>query len=318
MEKKKIILPIVALMSIGIGFLSAKMIEKIQQPNVNIFQDIAKENSNIKIIGNNDSLYLFQPIKIKGELTFAGERVPLEDAEIMERLDRELQVNAYWQSNTILSMKLSNRYFDLIGKILQEEGVPADFVYLPLIESGFRDVVSPAGAAGFWQFIPETGRRYGLEINDIVDERYNIEKATRAACQMLKSDKEKLGSWTAAAAAYNVGVNGIQNKMSQQKMTSYYDLLLNQETSRYVFRMLAMKIIYTAPQQAGFKIEEDDLYKPFQYKTIQIDSSIADLADFAIQNGIKYKELKMLNSWMRNTSLSNKSKKVYDIKILSL
>jgi hypothetical protein len=318
MDKKKIIIPTIVLLSLGVGFISAKVIERIYPKPVNIFEQIANENKNIKIISNQDSAFLIKPLTIEGNLVFAGEEVPLKDNEVKERLDRELQVNAYWHSNTILSMKLSNRHFGEIERILLEEGVPADFKYLPLIESGFRDVVSPAGAAGFWQFLKGTAASYGLEVNGNVDERYHIEKSTRAACKYLKEAKATLGSWTLAAAAYNCGVAGVQQKMDQQKMTNYYDLLLNQETSRYVFRMLAMKIIYTNPKQAGFQIEAEELYQPYQYSTVVVDTSVSDLATFALERGIKYKELKMLNSWLRDTNLYNKTRKPYELKIVSL
>jgi hypothetical protein len=187
---------------------------------------------------------------------------------------------------------------------------------LPLIESGFRDVTSPAGASGFWQFLSGTGKRYGLEINEDVDERYHVEKSTRAACAYLKEAKAKLGSWTLAAASYNMGIEGINAKLQKQHVASYYDLFLTQETSRYVFRMLAMKAIFTSPRKAGYMLEANDLYQPYTYKTVTVDSSIADIANFAEANGLLYKHIKLLNSWMRSTAIPNKEKKQYEIKIL--
>ncbi|MCW3125336.1 MAG: hypothetical protein JWO03_994 [Bacteroidetes bacterium] len=263
-----------------------------------------------------DTAMQVYPFRVDGELTFAGERVPMEEPDVRERLDRELQINVFRQSNTILNMKLANRYFPDMERILIEEGVPTDFKYLPLIESDFRDVISPSGAGGFWQFVPATGKMYGLEVNDIIDERYNIEKSTRAACTYLKAAKERLGSWTAAAASYNFGVDGVAGKLDAQHTTNYYDLSITSETSRYVFRMLAMKVIFADPERAGYHLQTEDLYQPVQYTVVEVDSTITNLADFAESQGLKYKELKQLNAWMRNTSLPNKAKKTYQIKIL--
>ena len=256
------------------------------------------------------------PFKVDGPLTFAGERVPMEDPDVQERLDRELVINVYRHANTILNMKLANRYFPEIEKILLEEGVPTDFKYMPLIESDLRDAYSPSGAAGFWQFVAPTAKQYGLEVNEKVDERYNVERSTRAACVYLKQAKEKLGSWTAAAAAYNFGTDGIASKMQTQHTDNYYDLSITIETSRYVFRMLAMKVIFASPEKAGFHLADEDLYQPLAYKTIQVDTPVTDLAAFAEKFGLKYKELKLLNSWMRNSTLPNPTHKVYDVKIL--
>lgn len=313
---KKYLIPAIVLLSLTIGFCSAKIYEIIAPKPVNIFEKTKTESPGLKWVKNSDSIIQVHPFRVEGELFFAGERVPLEDAEVRERLDRELQINVFRQSNTVLNMKLANRYFNEIEKVLQEEGVPSDFKYLPLIESDFRDVVSPSGAAGFWQFISSTGKRYGLEINDQVDERYNIEKATRAACVYLKDAKTKLGSWTLAAAAYNYGTDGVQSRLKTQHGNSYYDLAITSETARYVFRMLAMKVIFTDPRKAGYNISEEDLYQPHQYSIVSVDSSVSDLVAFAEGNGVKYKHLKMLNSWMRAASLPNKAQKTYQIKIL--
>lgn len=256
------------------------------------------------------------PFKIDGELTFAGERVPIEDPDVQERLDRELEVNVFRHAGTILNMKLANRFFPEIEKILIEEGVPTDFKYMPLIESDLRDAYSPLGAGGFWQFVPATAKQYGLEVNEKVDERYNVERSTRAACAYLKLAREKLGSWTAAAAGYNFGTDGIAAKMQTQHTNNYYDLSITIETSRYVFRMLAMKVIFANPEKAGYHLADEDLYQALPYKTIQVDTTVNDLALFAEQFGLKYKELKLLNSWMRNSCLPNPTHKVYDVKIL--
>ena len=313
---KSIVIPVIVVSCLGIGFASANLIENLKPKPVNVFPKIAEENKTIRFVKTADSVSAVFPLTIEGEMSFAGEAVPLNDPEVRERLDRELQINAYWQSNTLLSMKLANRYFDQIEKILLEEGVPSDFKYLPLIESGFRDVTSPAGASGFWQFLSGTGKKYGLEINEDVDERYHIEKSTRASCAYLKEAKAKLGSWTLAAASYNMGIEGINSKLQKQHVANYYDLFLTQETSRYVFRMLAMKAIFANPRKAGYMLEDKDLYQPYSYKTISVDSSITDIASFAEANGLLYKHIKMLNTWMRSTSVPNKEKKSYEIKIL--
>jgi hypothetical protein len=213
-------------------------------------------------------------------------------------------------------MKLSNRHFGTLERILREEGVPDDFKFLALIESDFRDVVSPSGAAGFWQFMPVTARQYGLEVNEFIDERYHIEKATRAACKYLKDAKLELGSWTMAAAAYNTGINGMFNRAADQHSYNYYDLYLNQETSRYVFRILAMKIIFSNPKKAGYVFDDKDLYQPLKFNEVPVDTSIEDLAIFAKEQNLRYKDIKVLNTWIRSKSIPNKGKKVYNIKIL--
>lgn len=298
----------------AIGFASAKIYGEYRQKPTNIFNRPQPEAAKVKWM--RDTLVEVYPFHIDGELQFCGEPVPLNDVDVRERLDRELQINVFRQASTILDMKLANRYFDTIEKILVEEGVPADFKYLPLIESDFRDVVSPSGAAGFWQFLAPTAKTYGLEVNEAVDERYHLEKSTRAACQYLKLAKDKLGSWTAAAASYNFGIDGVAGKFKAQRTSNYYDLAITSETSRYVFRMLAMKVIFMNPERAGYHVIESDLYQPISYTTVEVDTPITDLAEFCSASGIRYKELKQLNPWLRNTSLPNKNKKVYQVKIL--
>lgn len=311
-NRKYISFFLVALFSIG---LASATIYAVRPAMANIFAKPQTEAPGLRWV--RDTVIQVYPFRVDGELTFAGERVPLEEADVRERLDRELQINVYRQASTIMDMKLANRYFPDIERILTEEGVPTDFKYLALVESDLRDVISPAGAGGFWQFVGPTAKMYGLEVNDIIDERYNIEKSTRAACVYLKSAKERLGSWTAAAASYNFGVDGIAGKLDKQRTTSYYDLSITSETSRYVFRMLAMKVIFADPERAGYHLETEDLYQPVPYTIVEVDTTITDLADFAKSQGLKYKELKQLNAWMRNTSLPNKAKKTYQIKILT-
>jgi hypothetical protein len=249
-------------------------------------------------------------------LTFAGEEVPLEIFHVKERLDRELLVNTYWQSNQLLYIKRANRWFPVIEPILKEHGVPDDFKYLALIESGFMNVASPAGAKGFWQFIKETGQKYGLEINAEIDERLNVEKSTVAACKYLKAMYAQYGSWTLAAAGYNTGQKNIDMHCSNQKVQDYYSLHLHPETMRYVFRILAEKIIFEDQQNYGFYLSKEDLYEPLPVRTITVDTTITNLFNFAHKLGISYQTLKMYNPWIVDyTTLPNKSRKKYIISL---
>lgn len=250
-------------------------------------------------------------LTIPNQLTFCGEQVPLERLDVRERLDRELLVNTYWQSNTLLAHKRAARWFPLIEGILRREGVPEDMKYLALIESGFTNSVSPSGAAGYWQFLKETGTGYGLEVNDEVDERYHVERSTEAACRYLKAAYERFGNWTLAAAAYNMGPGGVAKQLERQRRTGYYDLLLPDETSRYVFRILAMKEIIRDPERYGFHVREKDLYAPYRTRTIDVTSSIPDLALFAIEHGTDQRTLKLLNPWLRENTLTNKAGRSY-------
>jgi hypothetical protein len=260
--------------------------------------------------------YRIQALSIPSELFFAGERVPLERTYVSESFDRELLVNTYWQSQTLLFIKRSNRYFPIIERILKEQGVPDDFKYLPLIESGLVErIVSPAGAAGLWQFLSATAKEYGLEVNDEVDERYHIEKSTVAACQFLKKSYERFGSWTMAAASYNAGARGINRQTDKQKVASYYDLLLSEETSRYVFRILALKSIFSAREEYGFYLDEKDLYPVIPTYDVVVTGAIADFADFATEYGTTYREFKDLNPWLRENYLTNSTGKEYTLKM---
>nr|WP_321412693.1 lytic transglycosylase domain-containing protein [uncultured Carboxylicivirga sp.] len=260
--------------------------------------------------------YAIYSLDIPSYMTFANEAVPIERSDIMESFDRELLVNTYWQSQTVLFIKRANRYFPIIEPILKENGVPDDFKYLSLIESSFMPrAQSPAGAVGFWQFLKSTGAEYGLEINNEIDERYHIEKSTVAACKYLKKMHDHYGSWTLAAAAFNAGRTGINRQLDRQKVENYYDLLLNEETGRYVYRILAIKEILSKPDNYGFHVKSTDLYQPIETKEIEINDKISSFPDFALENNITYKELKDLNPWLRETSLSNPSKKAYSIKL---
>lgn len=244
---------------------------------------------------------------------FAGEEAPLALYYVREGLDRELMVNTYWHSSTMLMLKKSNRYFHLIIPILKKYDIPEDFKYLALIESGLSNVVSPAGAAGFWQFIPGTGKHFGLEMSEQVDERYHLEKATEAACKLLRGSYNKFGSWTLAAAAYNVGEGRIAKELERQKASTYYDLYLPDETMRYVYRIIALKLLYEHPTQYGYYIRNKDLYPPIPTYTITIDSSISNLPVFARSMNVNYRILKEFNPWLRSDKLTNPARKNYTL-----
>ena len=262
---------------------------------------------------NEPGAYKVQALNIPEEIQFAGETMQLTETDLKERMDKELLVNTYWQSNTLLMIKRANKFFPQIEKILAEEGVPEDFKYLALIESGLENVTSSAGAKGFWQIMRATGRELGLEVNANVDERYNIELATRVACKYLKKAKEKLGSWTLAAASYNRGISGIRRIMEKQQADNYYDLLLGTETKRYIFRILAVKEIVESPEHYGFYIKEAQKYTPLQYTTVEVDTAITNIARFSKQMGVNYKIMKIYNPWLLQNHLNNKSRKLYHI-----
>lgn len=255
-------------------------------------------------------------VKLPESVSFAGENVPLDDIEVRERLDRELSVNAYWQSSTIIMLKRANRWLPTIEKILKEENVPDDFKYLCMAESALDNAISSAGASGFWQFMKTTGLQYGLIINSDVDERYNLEKSTRAACRYLRDAKEKTGSWTAAAAGYNMGLAGVNKQQLLQGETAYYDLFLNTETSRYVQRIVALKIIHQHQKDYGFYLTNEDLYPELKY-TIQQVSGPINWVSFAKENNTSYKMLRIYNPWIRNFNLLNKERRTFDVKIPS-
>jgi len=271
-------------------------------------------NSAFKSYGLSDPSKVFA-LDIAEAYSFAGETVTMDEQDLRERMDKELLVNTYWQSNMMLMIKRSNKYFPTIERILKEEGVPDDFKYLAVIESGLENVNSPAGAKGFWQIMKTTGREMGLEVNSNVDERYHIENATRVACTYLKKAKKKLGSWTLAAASYNRGVSGINRLLEKQQVETYYDLLLNSETRRYVFRILAMKEILSNPAHYGFVFEAQDLYTEIPVYTVEVDTAISNIARFAKTMGVNYKQMKIHNPWLLQNHLNNKSRKLYHIKL---
>ncbi len=252
---------------------------------------------------------------IPTEVDFASEKAPLNITDVKERFERELIVNVNLNASTLLILKRANKIFPIIEPILKENGVPDDFKYLAVIESNLTNVTSPAGAKGIWQIMPETGREKGLEINENVDERYDLEKSTVAACKYLLSANKKFNSWTMTAASYNGGVAGLTKQMEFQKVNSYYDLNLTEETSRYVFRIIALKEIMKNPILYGFKLTPEELYPVIPTRKIEVDSTINDLANFAIKQGINYKILKTHNAWMRDKKLLNLEKKKYILEI---
>lgn len=255
------------------------------------------------------------PIPLPDTLSFAGENVPLNLFYVRESLEQELTINAYWHSATLQLIKRSNRWFPLIDSILQKNGIPADFRYVAVIESGLQNVISPAGATGFWQFLKDTGKEYGLEINDEVDERYHVAKSTEAASSYLQKGYNKFKNWTMVAASYNAGMNGIERLADEQESNSYYDLLTSAETSRYIFRVLALKVILENPESYGFYVEKQDLYPPIPVRFITVNDRVVSWTVFAREQGISYKLLKYFNPWLRDKSLKNKNKKTYKIAI---
>ncbi|MCT4614587.1 MAG: lytic transglycosylase domain-containing protein [Marinifilaceae bacterium] len=262
------------------------------------------------------SKYNIYALKIPNKLNFAKETVPMDLWYVKESFDRELMVNTYWQSQTLLFIKRANRYFPIIEKILRKEGVPEDFKYLALIESGFVPTIkSPAGAVGIWQFMPSTAREYGLEVNSEVDERYHVEKSTRAACRYLKKAYKKFNNWTLVAASYNSGMSAVSKQLKLQGAKSYYQMQLNPETGRYVYRILAIKQIMKNPKNYGFLYRKEDLYKRVETKEITINKPVLSFADFAKNNNITYKVLKELNPWLRRSYLKNTRLKTYQIQI---
>ncbi len=245
-------------------------------------------------------------LPIPESVTFAGQKISLKEFDVRERFDRELLTNVYWQSQTILLLKRANRFFPTIERILKEQGMPDDLKYVALIESGLMNVNSPVGASGFWQFMDKTGKQYGLTINTEVDERYNLEKATYAACKYFKESYAVFNDWGLVAASYNMGIEGLRRQLKNQSGSSYYDLFLNTETSRYVFRILAMKEIAEKPQQYGFYIAKNHLYDPIPTMNLSVNYSIPDLAAWAIQFKTNYKTVKLLNPWLRSNTLTLK------------
>jgi membrane-bound lytic murein transglycosylase D len=264
-----------------------------------------------------DTIYNIKSFKLPDSVTFAGEKMPLDNFDTRESLERELLISAYRHSSTILIIMRANRYLPIIEKTLKKNNIPDDFKYLVAAESEYSNMISPVGATGFWQIMPETGREEGMEINTVVDERYDVEKSTQFACEYFLRSYEKYGNWTLAAASYNGGRAGIDDQVEIQHQTNYYDLLLNEETARYIFRAVAYKMVIKDPLSFGFHIGKDELYPVLNYYEVKVDSAITDFSGFADKFGTNYKMLKFLNPWLRKPYLTPKPNKVYLIKIPS-
>ena len=275
-------------------------------------QDAPSDDNLEKKIINDYNVYA---LNVPDDLNFAGEAMPLNDPDVLERMDRELLVNTYWQSNALLIFKRANKYFPIIEPILKKHGIPDDFKYLAVIESGLTNAVSPAGARGVWQIMKATGRENGLEINTNVDERYNLEKATEVACKYLLTAKKRFGTWTLAAASYNAGMAGVAKRLKKQNVADYYDLLLGEETGRYMFRIVALKEILNNPDKYGFNFRYKDLYNSIPTYRVSVDSAVTDFVKFSEKYGINYKILKLHNPWLREPHLNNKTRKEYFIEI---
>ncbi|MCX6325256.1 MAG: lytic transglycosylase domain-containing protein [Bacteroidia bacterium] len=264
-----------------------------------------------------DTLYTIKSFKLPDNVTFAGEKMPLDNFDTKECLEREILISAYRHSSTILIIKRANRYLPLIEKILKKNNIPDDFKYLAAAESEYSNMISPAGATGFWQIMPETGREEGMEINTVVDERYDVEMSTRFACEYFLKSYEKYSNWTLTAASYNGGRAAIDEQIGIQNQNNYYDLLLSDETARYIFRAVAYKLVITDPASFGFNIGKDDLYPELNYYEVKVDSTITNFSSFAEKFGTNYKMLKLLNPWLRKPYLTPKPNKEYLIKILA-
>lgn len=256
---------------------------------------------------------IIHAVPIREKYSFAGEAVPIQNFDVRERLDRELLVNTYWHSNSILCIKMAQRYFPIIEKVLAEYKIPDDFKYIPVIETSLRNETSPAGAKGIWQFMKPVAESYHLEVNEEVDERYHFEKATQAAARHILRYKQRFGSWTLAAAAYNAGEGNMNKELDRQGEKSYYDLNINDETSRYIFRLLATKDIQEHPSEYGFFINPEEKYNHNNTRKIEVSTPITDLGDWARQHGTTYRMLKLYNPWLRASQLTNKLKKTYII-----
>ncbi len=250
-------------------------------------------------------------LDIPDTVMFAGERVPLEIPDVRERLDRELHVNTFWHSNTIFLLKRGHRWLPDIKAELEKRGVPSDLMYLSVIESDLQNKISPSKAVGYWQLLKGTAKDFKLEVTSEVDERYNPIKSTGAAAKYLSKAHKKFGTWVNAAASYNIGRRGLDRVLKKQGVTSYYDLLLNEETSRYVFRAIAIKLIFENPETYGFNFTEDHLYQKENLKEVEITKTINNLRDWAFENNINYKQLKRYNPWLRKNSLTVRKGKTY-------
>lgn len=281
-------------------------------PDANAFSD---QNVAEMVMPVGENSFHAVSLALPANVNFANEPVPMNLPDVRERLDRELQMNVYLHSNTLFLIKRANRWSPQMEKILKEYDVPTDFQYLPIIESYLMNDISPKNAVGFWQILKDSGKEFGLEVSRDVDERYDPLKSTEAACKYLRKAYAKFGNWTLAAASYNRGMTGVQRALDSQKIDNYYDLYLNDETARYVFRILAIKEIIQNPEKYGFKIDPAHMYEEEKLRYVEVDSSIKDLVAFSKEQGINYKLLKRHNPWLRDDQLNVKKGKVYQIAI---
>jgi membrane-bound lytic murein transglycosylase D len=275
------------------------------------FQNNANDHHSFQISANE-----WRAPALPQQLSFAGEQVPLDRWDVSENLDRELLINTYNQATILYMLKLSHRYFPVISERLKANGIPDDFKYMCIAESNLQsDAISRAGAVGFWQFMNSSAPVYGLDMNTQIDERMDIIKSTDAACRYIRSAYAKFGSWTAAAASYNCGQGCYNGQAVFQGNKNYYDLQLPEQTNRYVFRILAFKYILENAEMLGYKISDAEKYNEVPCRTITVSSSIPDLAKFAIDNGTTYKMIRVMNPWIRGSSLAVKKGSSYQIKL---
>ena len=262
--------------------------------------------------GNNGAISGYP---IPEQLSFAGEKVPLERQDIRERLEREVQVNAFWHSNSVIMIKRANRWFPTIDSILEANDIPGDFKYLAVAESGLENVVSPSKAVGFWQFLRGTAGDFGLTVNREMDQRYDPVLATEAATKYLKQAYEKFGTWTMVAASYNLGMSATAKMVENQRPETYYDMRMSEEPSRYIFRILALKNMLENQEQFGFKVPKAFMYELEKTKSEKITQSIADLHEYALSKNTRYTEIRRLNPWIKGYKLTLKSGQILELKL---
>jgi hypothetical protein len=296
-----------------VGYFLAGVLLSTAIISVVAFNPIDETEEPVDVKADGRLQYKWYAPELPKSMNFAGEKVPLDRWEIKEQLDRELLYNYYNHYATIYILKLADRYFPVIEPMLKANGIPLDFKYLCIAESALQNQTSRAGAVGFWQFMPGTAPSFGLEISDDVDERYDVQKSTEAACKYFRQAYTKFGSWTAAAASYNMGQGGYNGQSTFQQRTNYYDLMLPEETMRYVFRILAFKLLIGEAEKFGYIVTKSDAYNPIKTRKLTVSSSIPNLADYALSNGTTYRMLKQLNPWLRERKLTVRPGKTYEI-----